>query len=78
MQEFVSTWQERNPNLELIGAYYHADEQGEPHIHLDYIPVAHGYKRGLETQTGLVKALQEQGFEKTVKQLHKFSGKHGK
>lgn len=67
MQEFVSTWQERNPNLELIGAYYHADEQGEPHIHLDYIPVAHGYKRGLETQTGLVKALQEQGFEKNGK-----------
>lgn len=68
MSRFVSEWKERNPNLELIGAYYHADEQGEPHIHLDYIPVAHGYKRGLETQTGLVKALQEQGFEKDGKE----------
>ena len=67
MREFVEGWKERNPNLELIGAYYHADEQGEPHVHIDYIPVAHGYTRGMETQTGLVKALGEQGFEKKGK-----------
>lgn len=67
MREFVKQWKERNPNLELIGAYYHADEEGEPHVHLDYIPVAHGYSRGLETQTGLVKALGEQGFSKKGK-----------
>ncbi|MCM1316404.1 MAG: plasmid recombination protein [Prevotella sp.] len=64
MQKFVEDWSKRNPNLELIGAYYHADEDGEPHVHLDYVPVAHGYTRGMETQTGLVKALGEQGFEK--------------
>lgn len=64
MREFVDTWQERNPNLELIGAYYHADEQGEPHVHIDYIPVAHGYTRGMDTQAGLVKAFGEMGFEK--------------
>lgn len=64
MQKFVQDWSRRNPNLELIGAYYHADEDGEPHVHLDYIPVAHGYTKGMETQTGLVKALGEQGFEK--------------
>ena len=69
MRKFVEEWQERNPNLELIGAYYHGDEpDGEaPHVHIDYIPVAHGYKKGLETQTGLVKALGEQGFEKIGK-----------
>lgn len=68
MRKFVEEWQERNPNLELIGAYFHADEPGaDPHVHLDYIPVAHGYTRGLETQTGLVKALGEQGFEKKGK-----------
>ena len=27
LKEFVDGWRERNPNLELIGAYYHADEQ---------------------------------------------------
>lgn len=64
MSEFVASWQQRNPNLELIGAYYHADEKGKPHVHLDYIPVAHGYKKGMSTQTGLVKALAEMGFVK--------------
>ena len=61
MKEFVQGWEKRNPNLELIGAYYHADEQGSPHVHLYYIPVAHGYTRGMETQTGLVRALGEMG-----------------
>lgn len=65
MKDFVDGWEKRNPNLELIGAYYHADEEGKnPHVHLDYIPVGHGYKRGPETQTGLVKAFEEQGIVK--------------
>lgn len=68
LREFVDGWQARNPHLTLIGAYYHADEQGAPHAHLDYIPVAHGYKRGLETQSALVKALEQQGFVKDSKE----------
>lgn len=68
MHKFVNDWKERNPNLEMIGAYYHADEpDGQPHVHIDYIPVAHGYIKGLEIQTGLVKALEEQGFCKSGK-----------
>lgn len=65
LREFFSTWGERNPNLVLIGAYYHFDEEGEdPHIHVDYIPVAHGYKNGMHTQTALNRALYEQdGFQ---------------
>ena len=66
LEEYVRRWEERNPNLHLIGAYYHNDEQGkQPHIHLDYVPVAHGYKRGLHTQNGLVKALGMQGYTKS-------------
>ena len=69
MQQFCSTWQDRNPNLKLTGVYYHADEQGKaPHVHIDYIPVAHGYSRGPEIQNGLVKALGEMGFEKRGKE----------
>lgn len=69
MRMFCSTWKERNPNLELTGVYYHADEQGKaPHVHIDYIPVAHGYNRGPEVQNGLVKALGEMGFEKKGKE----------
>lgn len=68
LKDFVNDWKRRNPNLEMVGAYYHADEQGKaPHVHIDYIPVAHGYKKGPETQTALVKALGEQGFTKDKK-----------
>lgn len=63
LREYADGWSKRNPNLELIGAYFHADELGEEHLHLDYIPVARGCKRGLETQTALVKALEQQGIE---------------
>lgn len=68
LKEFVDGWQKRNPNLELIGAYYHADEQGEPHVHVDYVPVAHGFQRGMEKQNGLVRALGEMGFQKQGKE----------
>lgn len=64
LKEFVDTWQERNPNLYLVGAYYHADEQGkDPHVHIDYVPIATGLKRGLSTQNALKKALGQMGFE---------------
>ena len=67
LKEFVDSWKKRNPNLYMCGAYFHADEEGEPHVHIDYIPVAHGYIKGMETQTGLVRALEEQGFVKEGK-----------
>ena len=67
LKEFVDNWQVRNPNLYLCGAYFHADEQGEPHCHIDYIPVARGYSKGLSVQNGLVKALEGQGFSKVGK-----------
>lgn len=63
LREFYEEWEKRNPNLDLIGAYYHADEAGVPHIHLDYIPVGEGYTRGLNVQNGLNRALKQQGFE---------------
>lgn len=62
LREFYEDWAKRNPSLELIGAYYHADEAGVPHIHLDYVPVGEGYTRGLNVQNGLNRALEQQGF----------------
>lgn len=63
IKEFIDDWKQRNPNLELIGAYIHTDEtQGTLHAHLDYIPVAYNCNRGLTTQNALVKALEQQGF----------------
>ena len=65
LDEYVRTFSERNPNLYLFNAVLHLDE-ATPHLHLDYIPVAHGYKTGLKTRNSLTKALQEMGIAPAV------------
>lgn len=60
--KYVEGFEERNPNLKLIGAYIHMDE-ASPHLHLDYVPVANGYRRGLETRNSLDKAMKQMGFQ---------------
>lgn len=60
--KYVEGFEERNPNLKLVGAYIHMDE-ASPHLHLDYVPVAHGYSRGLETRNSLDKAMKQMGFQ---------------
>lgn len=62
LERYAREWDERNPNLKLIGAYIHADEpDGTVHLHCDYIPVAE-CKRGMRLQNSLDKALTQQGF----------------
>lgn len=65
LERYATTFQERNPNLYLFNCVLHLDE-ATPHLHIDYIPVAHGYKKGMETRNSLTKALQEMGFAKAV------------
>ena len=56
------------PSIEIVGIYYHADEQGRdgvpgaPHLHIDFVPVASGYKRGPEKQISISKALSQAGY----------------
>ena len=69
---FLEEFQKQNPNMKVIGAYYHADEmrkdgnggfvKGAPHMHLDYIPVAYNCKRGQKIQNSMNSALLEQGI----------------
>lgn len=59
--EYVNTFEAENPNLKLIGAYIHMDE-ASPHLHLDYIPVADGYTRGLEVRNSLDRAMKQMGY----------------
>lgn len=59
--EYARTFESRNPNLKLIGAYVHMDE-ASPHLHLDYIPVAKGYKTGLQARNSLDKAMKQMGY----------------
>lgn len=66
--EYAETFQERNPNLYLFNASLHMDEE-TPHLHLDYIPVATGYKKGLECRNSLSKALEQQGMKSSKGQF---------
>lgn len=61
LTKYIETFEERNPNLKLIGAYIHMDE-ASPHLHFDYIPVATGYKTGLPIRNSLSKAMEQMGY----------------
>lgn len=61
LKEYLKQFQAQNPQLSVIGAYIHADEEGKyPHLHLDFIPVANGQKNGLSKKVSLKGALQQQ------------------
>lgn len=60
LKEYMTGFQERNPNFYVFNAVLHMDEQ-TPHLHIDYIPVGH-YKRGQDTQNGIAQALKEMGY----------------
>ena len=62
LDEYMREFQKRNPNLYVFNAVMHLDEQ-TPHLHIDYIPVAHGYKNGLQARNSLDKASREQGVD---------------
>lgn len=61
LTDYVEQWEQRNPNLYMVGAYLHNDEIGAMHLHIDYIPIAH-YTSGLTVRNGLNKALNEMGY----------------
>lgn len=68
LREFIRDWPKRNPNLKLIGVYYHADEQGAPHIHVDYIPIARGYGWGMDVDE--LRARGVQGVSDSDRNAH--------
>jgi hypothetical protein len=59
---YMRDFQERNPNLYVFNAVMHMDE-ATPHLHIDYIPVAHGFQNGLHVRNSLDRALKEQGID---------------
>ena len=68
LDKYARSFQERNPNLYVFNMVLHMDE-ATPHLHIDYIPVAHGYKTGLETRNSLTKAYQQMGIPKAKNKL---------
>ena len=59
--EYMSSFQERTPNLRVFSAHLHMDE-ATPHLHIDFVPFTTGSKRGLDTRVSLKQALAAQGF----------------
>lgn len=64
LKAYFEGFSARNPGLEVIGGYYHADEIGGcPHLHTDYIPTAPNKKTGLKLKNNLTEALKKLGYE---------------
>ena len=61
LDEYMQSFQQRNPTLRVFSAHLHMDE-ATPHLHIDFIPFTTSSKRGLETRVSLKKALEALGF----------------
>lgn len=73
IRRFCEEFEMNYQNFKIALCAYHADEQymnargvyewGIEHAHIDFIPVADGYSRGLTKQAGMRKALEQMGFK---------------
>lgn len=73
IRRFCEEFEMNYQNFKVALCAYHADEQylnargqyewGIEHAHIDFIPVATGYSRGLSRQAGMRKALEQMGFK---------------
>lgn len=63
LREYILTFEENNPQMKVVGAYIHADE-ATLHAHLDFIPWADGYTRGMQRQTSISKCCEQMGHAK--------------
>lgn len=88
LKDWFEEFEKRNPKLKIYNAVIHNDE-ASPHLHLNFVPVAEGYKRGLEKQVAFDKAIMQQDGtldkikpfddwrEKEVQSLEKLLNEHG-
>lgn len=59
LREHFDRFQKDNPNLKIYNAVIH-DDEATPHLHINFVPIADGYKRGLEKQVSFDRALIQQ------------------
>jgi hypothetical protein len=71
LDEYAKGFSERNPNFYVFNSVMHLDEK-TPHLHIDYVPVARGYKSGLETRNSQSVALQQMGFGKNKNSINEW------
>lgn len=82
--EALEEFKARNPNLEVIGAYYHDDEtrddgkggrvQGAPHLHVDYIPVSRNRWQNFIDEQTKKESLLDKLTGKEVKKKTRING----
>lgn len=59
LEDWFSDFKKNNPNLKIYNAAIHNDE-ASPHLHVNFVPVAEGYKRGLERQVSFDRSIKQQ------------------
>lgn len=60
--EYITNFDERNPNFKVFQKIVHLDEKGIDHTHIDIVPVCSGNTRGLETKNSFTRALKQMGY----------------
>ena len=54
---------DKKDHIHVYNAVIHLDEAGAPHAHINFIPLAHGYRNGLSTQPSWTKSLAQMGYQ---------------
>lgn len=62
LDEYMRDFQNRNPHLFVFSSWSHRDEEGVPHIHIDYIPWTDLEGRGLPVRVSENGAFKQQGL----------------
>lgn len=62
LSDYVTDFEERNPNFKVFQKIVHLDEKGIDHAHIDFIPVSTHNKRGLSIKNSFRGSLKEMGY----------------
>mgnify|MGYP000760441587 CR=1 FL=1 len=60
LDDYMSDFTERNPHIHVFNAVMHLDEC-TPHLHIDFIPIGEGYKKGMSVRNSLNKSMEVYG-----------------
>jgi hypothetical protein len=71
LDEYAKGFSERNPKFYVFNSVMHLDEK-TPHLHIDYVPIADGYKNGIAVRNSQSIALQQMGFNRAKDSINEW------
>jgi len=71
LDEYARGFSERNPNFYVFNSVLHMDEK-TPHLHIDYVPIADGYKNGMAVRNSQSIALEQMGFGRNKNSINEW------